>query len=209
VPVSHGRYLADHIPGARLVEQHGDHLPWIGDAELILDEIERFVSSPPQRPEIDRVLAAVMLVEIIKRSDSVAASGRTADPGFALWQICCDEIVRSRGQLMRTDTGVRAAFDGPSRAIGCAQAIRRAAGDLGLSIRAGLHVGECERHGTQLRGTAITVAARVAERAAPGEIVISRTVRDLVAGSGLRFAERAGIAAPDASEPLAIYALAD
>jgi pimeloyl-ACP methyl ester carboxylesterase len=209
VPVSHGRYLADHIPGARLVEQHGDHLPWIGDSEPILDEIEQFVTSPPQRPEIDRVLATVMLVEIVEQPDSVAAAGRNADALSALRQICRDEVSRSRGRLMRTDNGVWAAFDGPSRAIGCAEAIRRAATQLGLSVRAGLHVGECERHGEELRGAAVTIASRVAEHAHPGEIMISRTVKDLVAGSGSAFAEREAVAHPDDSEPFALYVLAD
>jgi class 3 adenylate cyclase len=209
VPVSHGRYLADRIPGARLVTQHGDHLPWIGDPALILDEIERFVTSPPERPEIDRVLATVMLVEIVEQPGSVAAAGRNADARSALRQICRDEVSRSRGRLMRTDNGVWAAFDGPSRAIGCAEAIRRAAAGLGISVRAGLHVGECERHGEELRGAAVTIATRVAEHARPGEIMISRTVKDLVAGSGLRFAEREAVAHLEDSEPFALYALAD
>jgi pimeloyl-ACP methyl ester carboxylesterase len=209
VPVSHGRYLADHIPDARLFEQHGDHLPWIGEAEPILDEIERFVTSPPQRPEIDRVLATVMLVQMVEQFDSDPEAGRIADAASALLRACRDEVSQCRGRLMSTDTGVRAAFDGPSRAIGCARAIRRAAADLGLYTRTGLHVGECERHGTELSGTAVMIATRLAERAGPGEIIISRTVKDLVAGSGLRFDGREVVALPDASEPIALYALAD
>jgi pimeloyl-ACP methyl ester carboxylesterase len=208
VPVSHGRYLADHIPGARLVEQHGDHLPWIGDTELILDEIERFVASPSQRPEIDRVLATVMLVEIVEPPPSPPEAARDADAVSALEPICREQVARCRGRLMSVGRRVWAAFDGPSRAVGCADKIRNAAGDRGLSVHASVHIGECELHGTELRGTAMAITAALVEQADPGEILVSRTVKDLIAGSGLRFGERGTVALPDSAESLSVYALA-
>jgi pimeloyl-ACP methyl ester carboxylesterase len=207
VPVSHGRYLAEHIPGARLFEQHGDHLPWIGDAEPILDEIERFVATAHERAEVEWVLATVMLVEIA-RPPSSPPEAREADAASALELICREQVARSRGRLMSVGRRVWAAFDGPTRAVGCADKIRELAGNRGLPIRAGLHIGECELHGTRLRGIGMAITASLVEHADPGEILVSRTVKDLMAGSGRRFVERGTVALPDAAESLSLYVLA-
>jgi pimeloyl-ACP methyl ester carboxylesterase len=208
VPVSHGRYLAEHIPRARLFEQHGDHIPWIGDAEPILDEIEQFVAAAHERAGIEWVLATVMLVEIAAQPPSAAKAASDGDAVSALGQICREQVARFRGRLMSVGRRVWAAFDGPSRAVGCADAVRKAAVDRGLSVRASLHVGECQLHGAELRGTAFATAASIVEHADPGEILVSRAVKDLIAGSGLRFAERGVVALPDSAESLSVFALA-
>jgi pimeloyl-ACP methyl ester carboxylesterase len=208
VPVSHGRYLAEHIPGARLFEQHGDHLPWIGDAEPILDEIERFVATAHERAEVEWVLATVMLVEIARPPPSPPEAAREADAVSALELICREQVARSRGRLMSVGRRVWAAFDGPTRAVGCADKIRELAGNRGLPIRAGLHIGECELHGTQLRGIGMAITASLVEHADSGEILVSRTVKDLIAGSGRRFVDRGTVALPDAAESLSLYVLA-
>ena len=194
VPVEDGRYLAERIPGAKYVELEGtDHWPWNGDAESILQEVNEFLTGSREIPEPDRVLATVMFTDIVD------STGLAADLGDRRWaelledhhRLVRRELARSRGREVDTaGDGFLATFDGPARAILCASAIREAVKGLGVKIRAGLHTGECEVIGEKLRGVAVHIGARVAALAGPGEILVSRTVKDLVAGSGLTFEDR-------------------
>jgi pimeloyl-ACP methyl ester carboxylesterase len=195
VKVGEGRYLAEHIPGARLAELPGeDHIPVAEDPESVIGEIERFlVTLPDAEPEPDTVLATVLFTDIV---DSTATS---AELGDRRWRELLErhhdavrrELVRYRGRELDTaGDGFFATFDGPARAIRCACAVTQAVGDLGIEVRVGLHTGECELLDDKVAGIAVSIGARVAARAAPGEVLVSNTVKDLVAGSGIQFAER-------------------
>jgi len=191
--VEEGRYIADRIPGARFVELAGnDHIPWI-DADQIVDEVEEFLTGVRRGPEPDRVLATVLLTDI------VASSERAAEIGDRRWRELLEahhalvrrELARWRGREVDTaGDGFLATFDGPARAIRCACAIRDGLRALGLEIRAGLHTGECEIIGGKVGGIAVHTAARVTARAAPREVLVSGTVRDLIAGSGIELEDR-------------------
>jgi hypothetical protein len=174
VDVSHSRYMAEHIPGARYVELPGaDHLPWIGDVEPVVAEVQELVTGTRPEPEPDRVVATVMLVDA---QEEVARS----------------QIARFRGHALpaRGDNGLGASFDGPARAIRCAEAIVAESDTTGTACRAALHTGECELHAGELRGVAVDVAAEILARASPGEVLVSRTVADLVAGAKIGFVDR-------------------
>lgn len=192
--VGHARYMAQHIPGAKLVELSGeDHVPWIGDQDSILDEVEEFVTGARHAHELERVLATVLFVDIAGSTERVAAIGDRAWRGLLeAFQAKVREVLRQyRGQEIDTaGDGFLAAFDGPARAVRCAGAIRDAVRGIGVEVRCGLHTGECERSGEKLAGIAVHTGARVAGFAAPGEVLVSQTVRDLVAGSGLEFEAR-------------------
>jgi pimeloyl-ACP methyl ester carboxylesterase len=189
-----GRYMAARIPEAKLVELPGDdHLPWLGDQDTLLDEVEEFLTGAPPVHETDRVLATVLFTDI------VGSTERAVELGDRRWggvlQSYYDEVrrqlVRFRGNEVDTaGDGFFATFDGPARAVRAACAIRGAIRPLGLSIRAGLHTGECELMGEKVGGIAVHTGARVAAKAKPGEVVVSSTVKDLVAGSGIAFEER-------------------
>jgi class 3 adenylate cyclase len=189
--------LAELIPGARRVELPGDwHLSLIGDAEAeALDIIEEFItgSRPAPAIDIDRVLATVLFTDIVD------STRRVAELGDRRWRELLDahdraaaaEIERHRGIVVDTaGDGVFARFDGPARGIQCARAIVDAAGRLGLGVRAGLHVGECELRGAGVAGIAVHIGARISALAGPGEVFVSSTVRDLVSGSGIAFDDR-------------------
>ena len=194
IPVAHGRYIAEQIPGAKYVELTGDdHLHFAGDADRLLDEIEYFVTGirPPQRT--DRTLATVLL------SDIVGSTRHVAELGDARWRSLLDQhdrvvdqaVSRFRGRTVKsTGDGVLAVFDGPARAVDCAVELRRACHDLKIEVRVGLHAGEIELRGDDVSGIAVHLAARVEAAAAPGEILVSRTSVDRVAGSGIEFDER-------------------
>jgi class 3 adenylate cyclase len=193
VAVEHGRYLADHIPGARMVELSGeDHAYYVGDTRPVLDEIEEFLVGTRAGVEPDRVLATVLFTDIVE-STRIAA-----DLGDNAWRDLVDrhdtivrsQLARFRGEEIHTaGDGFLAAFDGPARAIRCACAIRDAVRPLGVEVRAGVHTGEFDRRGTNLTGIAVHIGARVAALGGPGEVLVSRTVVDLVAGSGITFAD--------------------
>jgi len=173
VDVSHSRYMAEHIPGARYVELPGsDHLLWIGDTEPIVAEIQELVTGTRPEPEPDRVVATVMFVDAPQA------------------EVVSSEVARFRGQMLATRGEIGASFDGPARAIRCADAIVSESGRSGAQCRAGLHTGECELHDDELRGVAVDVAAEILRRASPGEVLVSRTVADLVAGAGIGFVDR-------------------
>jgi len=192
--VGHGRYLSEHIAGARYVELPGDdHFFWVGDTAAIFDEVEEFLTGRRSTHDADRVLCTIVFTDIVD------STRRAADIGDRRWRgLLDDHDAMVRGQLERfrgrpiknTGDGVFATFDGPARAIRCAGAIRDGARRLGLEIRAGLHTGECEIRDHDLGGIAVHVGARVAGLADPGEVLVSRTVVDLVAGSGIEFTDR-------------------
>jgi class 3 adenylate cyclase len=192
--VEMGRYLADHIPGAKLVELDGaDHFFFTGDADAILDEIEEFLTGRRRGPEPDRVLATVVF------TDMVGSTEHAVELGDTRWRYLLEsyhahvrrQLQRFRGREVKTmGDGFLATFDGPARAIQCAQAIVDESPGLGLATRAGLHTGECELMNDDVGGIAVHIAARVATLAASGEVLVSSTVKDLVAGSGLVFADR-------------------
>jgi class 3 adenylate cyclase len=194
LPVEHARYLAEHIPGARFLEQPGDdHLPWLGDADGALDAIEEFITGSRRHVDEDRVLATVLFTDIVDSTRLAAAAGdrRWRDLLDAHDEIAMREVERFRGRRVKTlGDGMLAMFDGPARGVQCAESVREAVGDMGIDIRAGVHVGECELRGDDIGGLAVHIGARIAALADPGEILVSRTVRDLVAGSELRFADR-------------------
>ncbi len=199
VPVECGRYLAKHIPGAKYVELPGeDHLLQAFDQptlDLLLDEIEEFITGARSGPEPDRVLLTVLFTDIVASTERAAAVGdrrwRELLDGYL--RLARRELERSRGREVDVaGDGLFAVFDGPARAIRCAAAIRDAVPALGLQVRAGLHTGECELADSTVRGIAVHTGARIAAAARSQEILVSSTVRDLVAGSGLRFDDRGG-----------------
>jgi len=189
-----GRDLAHRIPGSRLVELHGiDHVPYGCDANIILDEVQEFITGVRHHDEVDRVLATVLFTDI------VGATAKAASLGDRQWHDLLDshhalvrrELLRFRGREIDTaGDGFVASFDGPARAIRCACSIADGVRVLGIEVRAGLHTGECEVIDQKLGGISVHIGARVAAVAEPGEVLVSSTVKDLVAGSGLSFQDR-------------------
>jgi pimeloyl-ACP methyl ester carboxylesterase len=194
IDIEHARYLARHIPGAKLVELPGvDHIPYVGDSGALLDQVELFLTGQRQAVEPERVLATVQFTDIVQSTERAATLGdrKWRELLEKFQSMVREELKQHRGREIDTaGDGFLAAFDGPARAIRCAAAVREGARSQGLEIRAGVHTGECELIGDKLGGIAVHIGARVAAQAAPGEIVVSQTVKDLVAGSGLSFAER-------------------
>jgi class 3 adenylate cyclase len=188
-----GRHLAEHIQDARLVELAGDdHIPWVGNGDAIIDEIEEFLTGI--RPtETDRVLATILFTDIVGSTEHALSLGdrQWRELLGQYYNIARRELLRFRGREVDTaGDGLFAAFDGPARAIRCACGIRDAVRPLGLEVRSGLHAGECEIIGEKIGGIAVHIGARVAAAAAPGEVLVSNTVKDLVAGAGIRFKDR-------------------
>jgi pimeloyl-ACP methyl ester carboxylesterase len=194
IEVEAGRYFARTIPGAKYVELPGiDHLPWVGDPDAVLGEIEEFLTGIRHASEPDRVLATVLFTDIVGSTERAAELGdrRWKDLLQAYHGAVRQELVRYRGRELDTaGDGLVAAFDGPARGVQCAGAVLDGVRRLGLEVRAGVHTGECEVIGDKLGGIAVHIGARVAATAGPGEVLVSSTVKDLVAGSGLRFADR-------------------
>jgi class 3 adenylate cyclase len=194
VAVNAGRFLAERIPGAKFVEYPGDdHLPWTSECERIVGDIEEFVTGARHAPEIDRVLATVMFADIVKSTERAAEIGdrRWKDLLEGFYGVVHKNLERYRGrEVDRAGDGLLATFDGPARAVRCAQAINGDVPSLGLTVRAGVHTGEVEIIGEKVGGIAVHIGARVAGEAGPGEVVVSSTVKDLVAGSGIRFEDR-------------------
>jgi pimeloyl-ACP methyl ester carboxylesterase/class 3 adenylate cyclase len=216
VDVKNAQYAAAHIGGARYVDLPGDdHLPWIGDSEAIVGEIERFLTeiwnSGWEAPAPDRVLATVLFTDIV---GSTVKAVELGDSGWreligAHHDRVRSQIARFRGIEMDTaGDGFFARFDGPARAIECARAIRDSVKELGIDIRAGLHTGECEQMESKVGGIAVITGARIAAEAAPNEILVSATVRDLVAGSGLEFEDRGVHTLSGLPEEKHLYAVA-
>jgi pimeloyl-ACP methyl ester carboxylesterase len=195
VPVEGSRYMAERIPGAKLVELDGvDHLPWVGDRNATVEEVEEFLTGVRHAPEPTRVLATILFTDIVASTEKAAALGDHAwhDLRDRHHAVIREMLERHRGREIDTaGDGFFASFDGPARAIHCACEISDAMRDLGLQIRAGLHTGECELIDGKIGGIAVHIGARVAAAARPDEIVVSSTVKDLVAGSNLVFRELA------------------
>lgn len=191
IPIGASRYMAERIPGARLVELPGeDHLPWLSDSDAILGEIEEFLTGVRHAVEPDRVLATVLFTDIVGATEKAAALGdrRWRDLLDGHNGVVRRELARFRGREIKTaGDGFFAAFDGPARAVRCACAVSQGMQSLGLEVRAGLHTGECEIMGDDMGGIAVHIGARIAALAAPREVLVSSTVEDLVAGSGLSF----------------------
>ena len=193
-PLAGGRYLAEHIEGARMVEVAGrDHFPWVGDSDAILDEVEHFVTGSRRGAEPDRILSTVLFTDIV---DATAQLARRGDRSYRellgrFYSLTRRELERHRGrEIDTTGDGLFATFDGPARAIRCACSIRDGVASLGIAIRAGLHTGECELIGDKVTGFAVHLGARVCTRAGANEVLVSSTVKDLVAGSELSFDDR-------------------
>jgi class 3 adenylate cyclase len=194
VPSEIARQMARAIPGARFLELPGDdHIPWVGDAEPVLDAIERFLTGALQAAEPNRVLATVLFTDIVD------STRRASELGDRRWQALMrshDEVVRERVGAFRgrevkaMGDGFLMTFDGPARGIRCARAIVEDVEPIGMEVRAGLHTGECELIGEDVGGLAVNIGARVGGLAAGGEVLVSRTVKDLVVGSGIEFEER-------------------
>ena len=188
------RYLATHIPGAKSVELAGeDYAPWLGDQDAIVDNIQEFLTGVRPVHDWDRVLVTVLFTDI------VGSTERAAELSDRRWlnvlrehdAIVRREVERHRGRLVKMiGDGALAHFDGPGRGVKCACEIRTAARPLGVEIRSGLHTGEIELVGDDIGGIAVHIAQRVSGLGGPGEVLVSRTVTDLVAGSGLEFVDR-------------------
>ncbi len=192
--VEEGRYIAAHIPGARFVEFPGaDHSWWTQGRDAILDEIEELVTGARPVPEPNRVLATVLVTDIAGSTERVRALGDRAWADLLARHRAAvrRELERFRGREVDTaGDGFLATFDGPARAIRCAVAICRAMRALGLELRTGVHTGECELLGDRVAGIAVHTSARISALAAPNEVLVSATVRDLVSGSGIVFEDR-------------------
>ena len=193
VPLPEGRYIADHIPGAKFVELPGeDHWPWIGHEEAV-EEIQEFLTGVRDGPEPDRSIVTVMFVDIVDSTERAAELGdrRWADVLESFYAVVARSLDTFRGrEVDRAGDGFFATFDGPAQAIRCASTLIARVQTLGLAIRVGIHTGECERTNGNVGGLGVVIGARVGALASAGEILVSRTVQDLVVGSELRFRRR-------------------
>jgi class 3 adenylate cyclase/pimeloyl-ACP methyl ester carboxylesterase len=193
-PISAGRYFAKHIPGATFKEHPGDdHMPFLGDSDAVVADIEEFLTGHRSQRDPDHALATILFTDI------VGSTERAAELGDRRWRALLDdhdaasqrEIERHRGRLVKsTGDGVLAVFDGPARAVHCAAAMGRAIEPLGVRIRAGLHIGDVQLRGSDVGGVAVHAAARIMSAADPGEVLVSSSVKDLVAGTGIDLVEK-------------------
>ena len=193
-PVELGRYLGEHIANAKYVELPGaDGFIYLGDTDAVLSEVEEFVTGSRRSPEADRILATILLTDMVGSTDRAA---RLGDQRWRAVLDAHDDIVRGqlkqfRGRLHRaTGDGMLATFDGPARGVRCAQSLRDALREAGIDIRSGLHAGEIELRGDEIGGIAVHIAARIGAQAESGEILCSSTVKELVTGSDLAFVDR-------------------
>jgi class 3 adenylate cyclase len=198
MPVQGSRYLADHIPGAQYLEVDGaNHAPWLTEPDRILTEIEEFLTgshAPPSQSH--RALRTVLFTDIVASTQHVAAAGdeRWRAVLHRFGEITADLTQQFGGTVVKsTGDGHLATFDGPTQAIRCAEALRADTETLGIQIRAGIHTGECELLDTDIGGLAVHIAARIVGHAGAGDILVSRTVRDLVVGSGTGFEDRGSV----------------
>ena len=195
-PVEAGRYLGSEIADAEYVELPGaDHFPWVGDQDSLIAEIERFVGTVrgDERETFDRILATILFTDIVGSTAQAAAAGdhEWRDVRQRHNRVTRGQLARFRGREVKTlGDGFLGVFDGPARAVQCAQAICQSMSRQGIALRAGVHTGEIEPDGDDISGIAVTIGARVGNLAEPGEVLVSSTVKDLVAGSGLSFKDR-------------------
>jgi class 3 adenylate cyclase len=212
LPIEGARYVAEHIPGARFVELHGDdHWPWLNDPDEVCDHVEEFLTGTRREPETDRVLATVLFTDI------VGSTERAAELGDSRWRELLDtheSIVRTQlerhhgHEVKTTGDGFLATFDGPARAIRCARETVAGLREEGIEIRTGIHAGECERRNGDIGGIAVHIGARVMANAGPGEILVSSTVRDLTVGSDIAFEDRGSHALKGVPGEWRLYAVA-
>ena len=191
LPIAFSRYMVERIPGAKLVEiDSDDHLPWLEGGDEILRAIEEFLTGTHHDAGTDRVLSTIMFTDIVGSTEILAETG---DANWRALLGAHDEAIRGNfaafngREMNTTGDGFLAIFDGPARAVRCAQNICADAERVGVSVRVGLHTGECELRGEDISGLAVHIASRITDLAPSGGVLVSRTVRDLVAGSGLRF----------------------
>jgi class 3 adenylate cyclase len=209
VNVEAGRYLGSNIPGAKYVEMPGsDHVPWVGDVDRLADEIEEFVTGSRADLEPDRVLATILFTDIVD------STKRAVEIGDRRWRAVLDqhntivrqEIARFRGREVKTlGDGFLVTFDGPARAVRCAMTITEAVRSLGIEVRSGVHTGEIEVQGDDIGGVGVHIAARIAALAKGGQVLSSRTVRDLVAGSDLSFEAYGSYSLKGITKPMALF----
>jgi class 3 adenylate cyclase len=197
-PVQNGRYLADHIPGARYLEVEGvDHAPWFTEPDKILTGIEEFLTGSHAAPsQSHRALRTVLFTDMVASTEHAAATGdeRWRAVLHRFGEITTELTERLGGSVVKsTGDGHLTTFDGPTQAIRCAEALRTEAETLGIQIRAGIHTGECELLGTDIGGLAVHIAARILGEAGADEILVSSTVRDLVVGSGTGFEDHGSV----------------
>jgi pimeloyl-ACP methyl ester carboxylesterase len=211
VPLRQGRYLAERIPDARLVELAGDdHLVFVGDSGGLLDEVEEFLVGSREARDVDRVLATVLFTDIVGSTETAA---RLGDRRWRELLAHHDSAVRRaltvhRGREVKTlGDGFLATFDGPARAIRCAGSIRDDLEQIGITVRAGIHTGEVETIGTDVGGMAVNIGARVGELAGPGEVLVSSTVKELVVGSGIEFDRRGSHRLKGAPDEWSLFAV--
>jgi pimeloyl-ACP methyl ester carboxylesterase len=213
VNVRNGRWLAEHMSNARLVELPGDdHILWYEDPELTLTEMQEFLTGTHYTPEPDRILATVVFTDIVDSTRTAAEFGdrRWRDLLERHQRTVRAGLDRFRGHEVKSiGDGFLATFDGPARAIRCAQSILDSSEQLGIHVRAGVHTGECEVMGEDIGGIAVHIAARVSALAGPNEVLVSRTVKDLVAGSGIEFSDRGAHVLKGVPDTWQLYAAAE
>jgi class 3 adenylate cyclase len=194
IAVENGRYLAEHIPGAKLVELPGaDDFFWVGEADSLIDKVEEFLTGTRSTPQLERALATVLFTDIVDSTRRASALGDRRWRGLLDEhdQICARHVEGYRGRIVKsTGDGILATFDGPARAIACAGGLCGALQPLGVEIRSGIHTGEIEQRGQDIGGIAVHIGQRVTALAKANEVLVSRTVTDLVAGSGIEFEDR-------------------
>jgi len=193
VRVGHARYLAERIAGARYIELAGnDHMPFVGDTDAVIDEVRQFLTGKRTAPDADRILTTVLFADIV---DSTQRATELGDREWKqllsrFYALADDQLHHFRGRKLDTaGDGLFAAFDGPARAVRCGMALAEGVQALGVRLRVGVHTGECEVLGDKYSGIAVHLGARLAAAAQPGQVIVSSTVKDLVVGSGLRFAD--------------------
>jgi class 3 adenylate cyclase len=213
VNVRNGRWLAEHLPNARLVELPGDdHIMWYEDVDRTLGEVQEFLTGARHAPEPERMLATVLFTDIVDSTRTAVELGdqRWRDVLEGHQRAVRDALSSFDGREVKsTGDGFLATFDGPGRAIRCARAILGSSASLGIRVRAGLHTGECEVMGEDIGGIAVHTAARVSALAEPGELLVSRTVKDLVAGSGIQFSDRGAHTLKGVPDTWQLYAVVD
>jgi class 3 adenylate cyclase len=208
-PPCHGRYLAAHLAAARYFEQPGSHLLWLGDTDSLFTQIEELLTGSGHQPRSERVLCTLMAANTIQRDRGELPGQGSARPD-AYTSAVRDTISAHGGRLLRPgDTGVLAAFDGPARAIRCAGMLRDRVTGLGIQLRTGIHCGEADITADSVSGIAVDIVTRLAALARPEEVLASRTVKDLVAGSGISFTDRGPHHLRDLPDQWSVFAVDD
>lgn len=209
VSVKNAHYMAEHIAGAKYVELPGaDHIPWMGDQDALLSEVREFLTGERATPEADRILTTILFCDIVD------STKRAAELGDREWKallsrfygVADEKLKQFRGRKLDTaGDGLFASFDGPARAVRCGEALCRAMREFGVQIRVGVHTGECEVLGDKYSGIAVHLGARIASIAEPCQVIVSSTVKELVVGSGIQFADLGLRALKGVPDPWRLY----